>query len=76
MKHPKPINIRAIREKTGMTQAEFAAKLGYSKRSIEQFEAMGRKRKTISPRAARYIATIFPSVAGVANRLKRSKRHS
>jgi transcriptional regulator with XRE-family HTH domain len=61
MNKPIPINIRAMREKHGLTQVQFAEKVGYSKSAVEKFEAMGRKCKTLPPRVARIIAATFPS---------------
>jgi putative transcriptional regulator len=58
MKRPIPPNIKAIREKLGMTQAEFAAKVGFSKSTISHFESSQKKRKTIPPRSLKLIVDI------------------
>lgn len=39
---PKHVDVKAIRERTGLTQAEFAARFGFSPRTLQQWE-IGRR---------------------------------
>lgn len=52
---PKHVDVKAIRERTGLTQAEFAARFGFSPRTLQQWE-IGR-RMPLGP--ARVLLTII-----------------
>jgi putative transcriptional regulator len=45
-----PIDVRAIREKTGMSQADFATRYGFSSRTLQEWE-QGRARPDSAVRA-------------------------
>ncbi len=47
---PNEVNVRAIRERTGLTQEEFARRFGFSHRSLEQWE-QGRRQPEGAARA-------------------------
>lgn len=47
---PEAIDVRAIREKTGMSQAEFASHYGFSGRTLQEWE-QGRARPDSAVRA-------------------------
>ena len=47
---PDPVNVKAIRQKTGLTQAEFARRYSISPRSLQEWE-QGRRRPEGAVRA-------------------------
>jgi putative transcriptional regulator len=63
---PEAIDVRAIREKSGLTQAEFANRYGFSGRTLQQWE-QGRQRPDGAVRA--YLLVIDREPAAVQRAL-------
>jgi putative transcriptional regulator len=63
---PDPIDVRAIREKSGLTQTEFANRYGFSGRTLQQWE-QGRQRPDGAVRA--YLLVIDREPAAVQRAL-------
>lgn len=52
---PETVNVRAIRKRAGLTQAAFAARFGFSKAAVTDWEQGRRKPKT----TARVLLTVI-----------------
>jgi putative transcriptional regulator len=59
---PDPIDVKAIRERSGLTQKEFATRYGFSDRTLQQWE-QGRQRPDSAVRA--YLMVIDREPAAV-----------
>jgi putative transcriptional regulator len=61
---PKPIDVKAIRKRVKMSQAEFSRAYRISKRSLQEWEQGGRQPDS----AARAYLTVIPREPGVVRR--------
>src|SRR5579862_8100293 len=61
---PKPIDVKAIRKRVKMSQAEFARAYGISKRALQEWEQGGRQPDS----AARAYLTVIAKEPGVVRR--------
>jgi putative transcriptional regulator len=61
---PKPIDVRAIRKRTKMSQAEFSRAYGISKRALQEWEQGGRQPDS----AARAYLTVIAKEPAVVRR--------
>lgn len=61
---PKPIDVKAIRKKVKMSQAEFARAYGLSKRALQEWEQGGRQPDS----AARAYLTVIAKEPAVVRR--------
>jgi len=68
---PATIDVKAIRERTRMSQDEFAHQFGFSKRSLEQWE-QGRRTPTGASRA--FLVVIASEPDAVQRALARGRR--
>src|SRR6266576_7188624 len=62
---PKPIDVRAIRKRTKMSQAEFSRVYGISKRALQEWEQGGRQPDS----AARAYLTVIAREPAVVRRV-------
>jgi putative transcriptional regulator len=65
---PEEIDVRAVREKTGFSQAQFAFRFGFSPRTIQEWE-QGRARPDSAVRA--YLTVIDRNPAAVEEAIGR-----
>ncbi|MEX2261816.1 MAG: helix-turn-helix domain-containing protein [Bryobacteraceae bacterium] len=63
---PDPIDVRAIREKTGLSQGDFAKRYGFSPRTLQEWE-QGRSQPDSAVRA--YLTVIDRNPQAVAEAL-------
>jgi len=61
---PKPIDVKAIRKRVKMSQAEFSRAYGISKRALQEWEQGGRQPDS----AARAYLTVISKVPAVVRR--------
>ena len=61
---PKPIDVKAIRKRVKMSQAEFSRAYGISKRALQEWEQGGRQPDS----AARAYLTVIAKVPAVVRR--------
>ena len=61
---PKPIDVKAIRKRVKMSQAEFSRAYGISKRALQEWEQGGRQPDS----AARAYLTVIAKEPGVVRR--------
>ena len=61
---PKPIDVKAIRKRVKMSQAEFARTYGISKRALQEWEQGGR----LPDSAARAYLTVIAKEPGMVRR--------
>lgn len=61
---PKPIDVKAIRKRVKMSQAEFSRAYGISKRALQEWEQGGRQPDS----AARSYLTVIEKVPAVVRR--------
>ncbi len=66
---PKPIDVRAIRKRVKMSQAEFSRAYGISKRALQEWEQGGRQPDS----AARAYLTVIAKEPAVVRRALRSE---
>lgn len=66
---PKPIDVKAIRKRVKMSQAEFARAYGISKRALQEWEQGGRQPDS----AARAYLTVIAKEPAVVRRALASK---
>src|SRR6202035_5605190 len=67
---PKPIDVKAIRKRVKMSQAEFARTYGISKRALQEWEQGGRQPDS----AARAYLTVIAKAPMVVRRALGSER--
>jgi putative transcriptional regulator len=65
---PEPVDVKSIRSKLGLTQAEFAKQFGFSPRTIQEWE-QGRAQPDVAVRA--YLTVIERDPAAVTLALTR-----
>jgi len=65
---PESVDVKAIREKVGLSQAEFARRYGMSQRSLQEWE-QGRRQPEGAVRA--YLVVIDRNPQAVENALRR-----
>ncbi len=61
---PKPVDVKAIRKRVGMSQAEFSRAYGISKRALQEWEQGGRQPDS----AARAYLTVIGKEPAVVRR--------
>ena len=61
---PKPVDVKAIRKRVGMSQAEFSRAYGISKRALQEWEQGGRQPDS----AARAYLTVIAKEPAVVRR--------
>jgi putative transcriptional regulator len=66
---PKPIDVKAIRKRVKMSQAEFSSAYGISKRALQEWEQGGRQPDS----AARAYLTVIAKEPAVVRRALASK---
>jgi putative transcriptional regulator len=66
---PEAVDVRNIREKTGLSQSQFADRFGFSPRTLQEWE-QGRAKPDAAIRA--YLTVIARNPAAVEDALKRA----
>jgi putative transcriptional regulator len=61
---PRPIDVKAVRKRVGMSQAEFSRAYGISKRALQEWEQGGRQPDS----AARAYLTVIAKAPAVVRR--------
>ena len=72
---PNPVDVLAIREKTGLSQVEFALRFGFSARTLQEWE-QGRTQPDGAVRAYLTVIGRNPAAVATARRSPTSRRTS